>query len=510
VTLELTGELQALLEQLVRSGAYESPEAAILAGLEQLRDAAEQAEMGSALRESERRLDLAVRSHGIGIFDWFIQTGEVRWSGQEERLFGLEPGAFPGAISEWAKAVHPDDLEAITRRLEEAMAAGAEAIDFHYRIIRADGEVRHIEGSGRFLYDRDGLPERMVGVNIDATERRRSEQALRDSEGRLRTIGDHLPFAMIYQTYVSADGTERRFLHVSKACERLNGITAEAALADPSKLFEILAPEERERVVKLNAEAIANQTPFDVEARFVLPDGTVRWFRMASAPRPADDGGTIWDGLQIDITDKKRAEEARALLMREVDHRARNALAIVQSIVQLTPAQDPATYKATVLGRVASLARAHGSLATQRWQGAELRSIFAGELESLAPASRFDLSGPPVELYPHQVQPLSMIVHELATNAVKHGALSVESGKVWVSWSVVSPGRVEISWRETGGPAAAEPARKGFGSRLIHQLSDQLDAQLVKTWGGEGLALTLQLDAACRQPVEDLAPMLAV
>jgi len=500
LTLELTGELQALLEQVVSAGRHGSPETAIRTALEQLRDADARDEIENALRESERRLDLAVQSHGIGIFDWYVQTGEVRWSEQEERLFGLRPGTFGGRIENWAERVHPEDLDEEERRLREAMATGRDGVDFHFRIVRPDGQVRHIEGSGRFLYDEAKRPLRMVGVNIDATERRRAEEALRNSEARLRTLGDHLPFVMIYQTYVSADGTRRRFLHLSRACERLNGFPAEEALANPSKLFDLVAPEDRERVKKLNAEAVANRNLFDIETRFVLPDGSVRWFRLASAPRPADDGGTIWDGVQIDITDKKRAEEEGVLLMREVDHRARNALAIVQSIVQLTPVEDPESYKATVLGRIASLARAHGPLAIRRGKRAELRAVFAGELEALAAPTRFDLSGPPVELYPHQVQPLSMIVHELATNAVKHGALSIEAGRVSVGWIVVAPGRVAISWRERGGPACAEPKRAGFGSRLIDQLSDQLDAGLMRTWGAEGMSLTLQLDAVCPPP----------
>jgi PAS domain S-box-containing protein len=129
-----------------------------------------------ASRESAQRLDLAVSAHRIGIFDWDVQTGRVHWTRQEEELFGVPAGSFGGDISDWAARVHPDDLVPMNEAMRSAMAERRDHLDFAFRIVRSDAELRWIEGSSRFLYAEDGTPLRMVGTNIDATERRRGEE----------------------------------------------------------------------------------------------------------------------------------------------------------------------------------------------------------------------------------------------------------------------------------------------------------------------------------------------
>ncbi len=140
------------------------------------RDVTAEKAIEAELRNSATRLDLAVTAHGIGIFDWDVQTGQLLWSAQEEQLFGLPAGSFGGDIANWAERVHPEDVEAMNRSLAEAMAAGRTNLTFCFRIRRPDGEVRWIEGAGRFLYGEDGTPLRMVGTNVDTTERRRAEE----------------------------------------------------------------------------------------------------------------------------------------------------------------------------------------------------------------------------------------------------------------------------------------------------------------------------------------------
>lgn len=317
--------------------------------------------------------------------------------------------------------------------------------------------------------------------------------ALRGSEARLRTLGDNLPFAMIYQVAIPADGQGRRILHVSKACERLTGVTPEEAMANPAALYGLVAPEERERVWMASARAVATRTPFDIECRCILPGGEVRWFRLASAPRDTEDGGTLWDGIQIDITEQRKAEEARALLMREVDHRARNALTIVQSIVELTPVEQPQAYKAVVFGRVAALARAQGLLAGQHWEGGDLGQVVTAEVAAIAGPERWTAEGPAVALAPEQVQPLAMLIHELTTNAIKHGALSTAEGGLAIAWRV-EEGQVRLDWLERGAAVRPPaPERMGFGTRLIQQLARQLGATVDKRWGESGLECRLAM-----------------
>ncbi|MEO8113694.1 MAG: HWE histidine kinase domain-containing protein [Phenylobacterium sp.] len=190
---------------------------------------------------------------------------------------------------------------------------------------------------------------------------------------------------------------------------------------------------------------------------------------------------------------ERRSEEARALLMREVDHRARNALAVVQSVLRLTVAATLEEFKEVANGRIEALARAQTSLARLKWEGADLRDVVADELRSLAVEGSYGLEGPPILLEAQQVQPMSMIIHELGTNACKYGALSRKDGRLAVSWTVGAERQLVLAWREAGGPSVVEPTRTGFGTRLIVQLGRQLRADIGFDWPQSGLSVQIRM-----------------
>jgi two-component sensor histidine kinase len=224
-----------------------------------------------------------------------------------------------------------------------------------------------------------------------------------------------------------------------------------------------------------------------------------RYWSATNAPVLGPDGVVthIVSAVQ-DVTGEvleRRSEDARQLLMREVDHRARNALTIVQSFVRLTTADSLEEFRNVVVGRVEALARAQTSLAARRWEGASLSEVIEAEVASLSQPGKFELSGPQVLLPAEHVQAMSMTIHELATNAAKYGALSTKAGALKVSWTVEPGGRVTLVWVESGGPPVVEPAHRGFGSRLITQLAHQLGGEMNKDWRREGLRaeLTMQL-----------------
>ncbi len=191
-----------------------------------------------------------------------------------------------------------------------------------------------------------------------------------------------------------------------------------------------------------------------------------------------------------------RSEAVRDLLMREVDHRSRNILSVVQSVVQLTCASDPAAYRKVVIGRVHALGRAQGALASRNWEGARLEDVARSELEALAAAGQYVLDGPPMMLAAESVQPVSVILHELGTNAIKYGALGQAAGRVVLSWAAEDGARVRLTWRESLGPPVRPPARTGFGSRMIRDLSRQLGDEADLTWVPDGLVVTFVADMA--------------
>jgi two-component sensor histidine kinase len=253
-----------------------------------------------------------------------------------------------------------------------------------------------------------------------------------------------------------------------------------------------------ERVMATRAPDNMAVRPYAVSA----PDGTSleRYWTATNSPVLGPDGQIthIVSAVQ-DVTGEeleRRGDEARNLLMREVDHRARNALTVVQSFVRLTTAQDLEEFRRVLDGRVEALARAQTSLAARRWEGASLREVIEAELASLWDARRYSLSGPNVLLQAEHVQAMSMAIHELATNASKYGALSTDAGTLTIAWTHDAAGALDLVWSEEGGPPVTAPARAGFGSRLISQLARQLGGEVIHDWRPEGLRTELRLRPA--------------
>lgn len=236
-----------------------------------------------------------------------------------------------------------------------------------------------------------------------------------------------------------------------------------------------------------------------LEFRVRRPNGDARWC-VGSAAATVDNNGRIVrvSGVTFDITDRKEAEERQTLLAREVDHRAKNTLALVQSILRLTRATNLPTYIAAVEGRIKALSRAHTILSQSRWHGADLRSLVDEELAPyrVGNAERIIATGPEVFLQPASAQTLALALHELATNAAKYGALSSISGNLQFRWQK-SDGKLMLDWNETGGPATKPPSITGFGSRIIvASIERQLGGQATFDWRQEGLHCVISIPLA--------------
>jgi PAS domain S-box-containing protein len=235
---------------------------------------------------------------------------------------------------------------------------------------------------------------------------------------------------------------------------------------------------------------------FQSELRVLRPNGQLRWCICAAALTRNAEGQVVRvSGVTIDITDLKEAEERRILLVREVDHRARNALAVVQSIVRLTKARTIEDYVIAVEGRIRALSTAHTLLSGSRWEGADLRGLVE---EEIAPyrggeSERIIVQGPAVFLLPATAQILALVLHELATNAAKYGALSNPSGHVLLSWDLREDCLV-LTWREMGGPTVARPRLQGYGTRVISaSVERQMSGRFTFDWQPDGLFFTMNV-----------------
>ena len=224
------------------------------------------------------------------------------------------------------------------------------------------------------------------------------------------------------------------------------------------------------------------------EFRVLRPNGEIRWC-LGTAAASIDAEGKLLriSGVTIDVTDRKEAEERQALLAREVDHRARNALAVIQSIIRLTHAQTVDDYVQAIEGRIKALARAHTLLSDSRWRGADLATLAADEFAPYRAGDRIQCTGPDISLQPATAQGLALALHELATNAAKHGALSLPSGKIRLDWHLQSDA-LSLHWVEDGGPSAAKPSTRSFGLKVIvASIEQQLGGKSEFDWDQRGL-----------------------
>ena len=192
-------------------------------------------------------------------------------------------------------------------------------------------------------------------------------------------------------------------------------------------------------------------------------------------------------GVTLDVTDRKEAEARQVLLAREVDHRARNTLAVIQSIIRLTRAKTVKDYVHGIEGRIKALARAHTLLSDSRWNGADLATLVTDELAPYRSGDRVQCQGPDVSLQPATAQGLALALHELATNAAKHGALSSPGGRIRLEWDL-GPDMLTLTWAERDGPRIAVPSTRNFGLKVITaSIEQQLSGKTEFDWDPQGL-----------------------
>jgi PAS domain S-box-containing protein len=409
-------------------------------------------------------------------------------------------------------------LEAATRRapdlvLCDVMMPGVDGFGV-LRALRADPATRDIPVI--LLSARAGEEARVEGLGAGADDylikpfnarelvarignqlqlarlRREGEAKLRASEERFRTMADNAP-VMVWVT-----GPDGACTYLSKRWGEFTGQTADEGLG--FGWLDCVHPDDRERAREAFLAASVRHEPFRLDYRVRRHDGEWRWAIDAAAPWFAPDGAFLgFIGSVIDITDRKRDEERLKLLAAEVDHRSKNMLTVVQALVRLTRAATVEDFADAVTGRINALARAHTLLAQGRWDGADLGRLIDEELAPYASASgaRVQVDGPKVALSPDAAQSAAMMIHELATNAAKHGALSTPAGRLNVAWSWTPDGSVALDWIETGGPAATEPSRRGMGSNVIERtITQQLGGTMRLDWRPVGLRCEIVLPAA--------------
>jgi PAS domain S-box-containing protein len=416
----------------------------------------------------------------------FLFVGErwIEWTGSD--------------ASDWSSAVHPDDLTRVNQAWREMIKTGAD-YDVEIRVRLRSGAYRWMRTRAFPQRDAEGKVVRWIGQTEDIHDHRLAEERLRQTAGLLEMIGSST------QSIIWAKDCDGRMLYINAALERLAGITLADVLG---KLDSDWNPNraEVEAFSAADRRVLASGIADDCEEVFTGHDGESRHYRSIRSPLRDQSGAVIGSvGIATDITERREAEQREKLLARELDHRAKNLLAVVQSVVSLTRATTVSEFKQAVEGRIQSLGRAHSMLAASRWEGADLERLLVEELAPYCNGTedeRVHLSGPPLSLKPAAAQSLALIIHELATNAVKYGALKVATGELHVHWGIIQGDEqirplLFLRWEERGGPAVqprSATSRSGFGSRLIRSsIERQLGGSLRLEWLESGLLATMEV-----------------
>lgn len=288
---------------------------------------------------------------------------------------------------------------------------------------------------------------------------------------------------------------KQNIVFFNHAAETMFGIAAADAIGQPlTLLIPEVSREGHEKHVRLFRDTGVTGRRMGALGAISGRRSNGEMFRIeAGISQASVDGKWLATVILRDITERLAIEEARSLLAQEIDHRAKNALAVVHAIVRLTTATTTEIYVEAITGRLDALARAHSVLAKGSWTGGDLQQIIEEELIGFQAGGQISFEGPKLTLSVKSVQPLSLLFHELATNAVKHGALSLAEGRVSISWSVKKSGSLLLRWIERAGPAVSAPARQGFGSSLIDSLGEQLRSRSSSSWLPEGLEFSIEL-----------------
>lgn len=441
-----------------------------------------------ALRQALERMAIISRGADLGTWHWNVETGAVVFDERWASMLGYRLDEVVGHVSSWETLVHPDDLPRVRAVLEAHLEGRTPFYDCEHRLRHKDGHWVWVLDRGKVVERApDGRPLVATGTHMDVSARHDADDRLRLTEQRFRAFIDHSP------SYIFAKDLQGRYILANRAYLDLFGYGSETeliGLTDIDRFGHDVDWTANDRKVVETDAPIA----FDESARFA--DGE-RFYISAKFPL-RDAGGRIVavGGISTDITARKRAEEARTLLMREVDHRAKNVLAGVQALVMLMAADTVPDFKQALLGRIHAMARAHTLLAANRWAGGDLAALIREELAGWD--GRIAVEGPPVSLDADLVQVLALSLHELATNAAKYGALSAAGGSVAVRWSLDPPtgrpDRLRLEWIERGGPVVREPQRRGVGTALIEQgVRGQGQGTVAFAWEPDGLVCRIGL-----------------
>jgi PAS domain S-box-containing protein len=368
---------------------------------------------------------------------------------------------------------HPDDLAADLARVQLIREGKLDSYEIEKRLLRKDGMIIWATKSAGCVRKGNGSIDYFVSMIEDISGRKQAERELRKNEERFRSSLLHSPLPILL-----FDSREQ-ILVISQSWLEQSGYLREELRRLEDWTIRAWGQRSDEVLEQIREFMIVSAEPPEVRSGELVirtKDGRERLWRFITSalPPPSDDRRRLFISVAQDVTDQKAHEEQTHLLMREISHRAKNMLSIVQAIARQTAAREPEDFIERFTERIQALAANQDLLVRNEWQGVDVQDLVRAQLAHFADllGSRIAAHGPKVRLNAVAAQAIGLAFHELATNAGKHGALSADAGCVDVGWRV-DGGIFAISWTESKGPLVSPPKRRGFGSMVVDSMVRQ-------------------------------------
>lgn len=485
------------LKSLAASAASESLPLVEMA----LKDNQRRLQIEQRLADARRLLELAQEVGGVASYFVDLKSDEMWWSDSAYQLYGLNPAFDSPSIDRWLSTVHIEDRGAVAQVARAAIEEG-KPIDHVFRVVLRSGQIRWIHDRGSVQLGANGRPARIHGVNIDITNAREAQDALAESEEQFRYTFE---WANVGVAHVSVDGG---FLRTNqRLCELLGRSQAELQTLT---FQDITHPDDLDADLEQVGRLLGGEIDtYSMEKRYTRPDGSVIWCDLSvSLLRRPDGSPKNFISIIADIDERKKAQEQLQLVLGESNHRVKNLLTVIGAIVRTTArsAKSPRELEDALSERLLGIAASHDLLMGKYEVGAQLDKLIQRQLDIFTDCAteRVICDGPPLQLSPPAAQAFGMVLHELATNACKYGALSDDNGRVRISWHVdETSDRLHFSWIEEDGPEVVMNGRQGFGTRMLERmLTGALGGSARLAMQRDGVKFDADLDlSACRAAI---------